>query len=517
MQTLTAAPVLLDSPLTPQQVWQVAQGASLHISPAARARVGAAHALVAQVVASGDRVYGVSTGVGMLSDMAVSPHLQQQLSRNLVFSHAVGVGEALSEVEVRAIMVCAIGNHCHGYSGIRWEVVQGMLALLEANILPVVPRQGSVGYVSHMAHVALVLIGHGWASMQGRRVSGAQALAAAGLTPLELQAKEGLSLISGAPCAAGLACVAVGQARELLEWSHATAALSFEALGGQVSGFDAAALALRPSPGLAQVGRILSHWLEDSPSLAEVAGCRTQDAPSLRAIPQVHGAVVDVLAHVEAVVQQELASATDNPLLVEQDGQPHVLAVAHGVASGLGLAMDYLATAVAQLGGMSERRLDRMLNPLVSGLPPFLADQGGVSSGFMIAQYTALSLCNENRRLAAPAALDGGITSGLQEDMLCHATPAALKCVHIVANTCRIIGTEMLAALQVSEYATHAGAPRTTALRQALRRQFAPFHDERPLGEDLEAMALHMALPLERYWQQAQSAREDAPAALAAR
>lgn len=271
-----------------------------------------------------------------------------------------------------------------------------------------------------------------------------------------------------------------------MEAAHGVAALSFEALGGQLSVFDAQALALRKSAGIQQAGERLRCWLQDSQGLALAAGQRTQDALTLRAIPQVHGALIDVLDHTEDVLRRELASATDNPLLQRDAEGLQVMAVAHAVASGLGLAMEYMGTAVAQLGVMAERRLDRLLNPLVSGLPPFLAQGSGVASGFMIAQYTALSLTGDNRRLAAPAALDAGVTSGLQEDMLCHATPSALKAGQIVRNTRYILAIELVAALQACDGLTGSMAPRTAQLHQRLRQHLPPYHDDRPLHEDLD-------------------------------
>jgi histidine ammonia-lyase len=220
----------------------------------------------------------------------------------------------------------------------------------------------------------------------------------------------------------------------------------------------------------------------------------------LRAIPQVHGALFDVLVHVESVLREELNSVTDNPLLQKVEGTLQVISEAHGVAAGVGLAVEYLGLSVAQLGVISERRLDRMVNPLVSEMPAFLAQQGGDSSGFMIAQYTALSLTGDNRRLASPAALDGGVTSGLQEDLLCHATSSALKTVKIVDNVRHILAIELLAAMQASGYAVHELAPTTTRMVKSVRQYFKPYNDDRPLGQEIESMATFLTEKSPGFW-----------------
>lgn len=478
----------------------MANGARLVVSEAAQLRVRESRKLVDAVVANGLRAYGVNTGVGMLANIAVSAEMQRTMSRNLVMSHAVGVGEPLARTEVRAIMACAIANFCHGASGIRWEVVDLLVRMLNGGCTPVVPRKGSVGYLSHMAHVGLVVIGHGRATLGERTLSGSQALQALGLAAAELEGKEGLSLVGSAPCACGIACVALAGAQALLDWANHIAALSFEALQGQRGVFEASALTFRQSTGIQEVGQAIRQILQGSEVLVQASGKRTQDALSVRAIPQVHGALADVLRHVESVLAMELNSATDNPLLQREDGKPKVIAVAHGVAAGLGLAMEYLGQSVAQLGVMSERRLDRMINPLVSGLPAFLAEQGGASSGFMIAQYTALSLTGENRRLASPAALDAGVTSGLQEDMLCHATPSALKTASIVDNTRYILAIELLAAVQASRFLAPAPAPATARMLRAFGQVFAPYTDDRPLGEEIEAMMRLLKDQAPGYW-----------------
>jgi histidine ammonia-lyase len=474
-------------PLDWAQVAAVAAGEPLELSADARARIAAARVLVEQIVERGIRAYGVNTGVGALCDVIVSPSEQRTLSRNILMSHAVGVGAPLGVAETRAIMAAAVNNFAHGHSGIRLEVADQLVALLDADCLPEVPAFGSVGYLSHMAHIALVCIGEGYARFRGERLKGRDALQRLGLEPLVLEAKEGLSLINGTPCVTGLAALALARAERLLDWTDLVAAMSFENLRGQLAAFDEDSLALRISPGLNLVGERMRTALADSGILAAVVGHRTQDPLSMRTIPHVHGAARDVLTATADVVNRELASITDNPIVAGTPEDPRVYSQAHAVGASIALAMDSLATAIAQVAAMAERRLDRLVNPLVSGLPAFLAEPGGTCSGFMIAQYTAASLVAQNRRLALPASLDGGITSGLQEDHLCHATPAALKALEIIDNAGRILAIELLAAAQAYDLQSIDAprAPHTEALWQRVRRVVPAYRDDRPLADDM--------------------------------
>jgi histidine ammonia-lyase len=484
--------ILLDKTLGWGDVDDIAQGAQLALSDGALARIEAAHGLVKSIVAQGMRAYGVNTGVGALCDVVVTESKQGELSRNIIMSHAVGVGPPLETPAVRAIIASAVNNFAHGFSGVRPLVVEHLLGLLAQECIPEVPAAGSVGYLTHMAHIALVLIGQGSAWWRGRLVGGAQALHSLQLEPLVLMAKEGLSLVNGTPCATGLAALALGRTRRLLDWADAAAAMSFENLHGQAAAFAAEALGLRVSAGVALVGARMREALNGSVILQQTAGRRTQDALSLRAIPQVHGAARDLFARTACVVDDELASVTDNPIVVGTTQAPRALSGANAVGAALALAADSLGIAVAEVAAMSERRIDRLVNPLVSGLPAFLAADSGAGSGFMIAQYTALSLVADNRRLAAPASLDGGITSGLQEDHLSHATPAALKLLKIIDNAELIIAIEVLAAAQAYELQRDsfaragARAPQTDAVYRRTRAVIPHYKDDRPLGADIQ-------------------------------
>ncbi|WP_321963092.1 histidine ammonia-lyase [Paraburkholderia sp. J7] len=475
------------NPLDWREIAAIAAGEPLMLGAHAQASIRSARALVEQIVARSIRAYGVNTGVGALCDVVVSQDEQHDLSHNILMSHAVGVGEPLGAEETRAIMAAAINNFAHGHSGVRLDVVERLAALLDANCLPEVPAFGSVGYLSHMAHIALVCVGAGHVRWNGERLSGAQALQRLGLQPLSLEAKEGLSLVNGTPCVTGLAALALQRAERLLDWADVVAAMSFENLGGQIAAFDTQSLAFRVSPGLARVGERLRAALTGSSLLEKSLGRRTQDPLSVRTIPHVHGAARDTLAATVEVVNRELASVTDNPIVAGTPESPQVYSQAHAVGASIALAMDSLATAIAQVAAMAERRLDRLVNPLVSGLPAFLAHASGTRSGFMIAQYTAASLVAQNRREAAPASLDGGVTSGLQEDHLCHATPAALKALTIIENSNRILGIELLAAAQAYDLQPldAARAPYTDALYASVRAALPTYRDDRPLSDDM--------------------------------
>jgi histidine ammonia-lyase len=385
-------------------------------------------------------------------------------------------------------MAAAVNNFAHGFSGVRPCVVERLLALLGADCVPEVPAQGSVGYLSHMAHIALVLLGDGFARHQGSLRSGSEALGRLGLQPLILEAKEGLSLVNGTPCVTGLCALALHRTERLLDWADVVAAMTFENLHGQMSAFDPEALGLRASPALSAVGARLRVLLEGSAILGAGAGRRTQDPLSLRAIPHVHGAVRDVFGSTARAVDGELAAATDNPIVVGTESSPRALSQAHAVGAAIGLSADALGIAVAELAAMSERRIDRLVNPLVSNLPSFLAAGGGASSGFMIAQYAAVSLVAENRRLAAAASLDGGVTSGLQEDHLVHATPAAIKLLKILDNAEFILSIELLASAQAYDLqgGALARAPCTDLVYRAVRKQIPHYRDDRPLAKDIE-------------------------------
>lgn len=486
--------VVLSSSLSWQQIAAVANGARLALAPEARDRIVKAREIVDALVERGIKGYGINTGVGALCDVIIDRDRQQALSHNILMSHACGVGDPLGLVETRAIMAAQINNFAHGASGVRIEVVDALLALLNANCIPVVPSRGSVGYLTHAASIGLVLIGHGHAVQGDVRITGAEACRQIGISPLRLEAKEGLSLVNGTPCATGLACVALSRLQLLMGWADTAAALTAENLGCQITAFSEKALGLRKSDGLQKVGSILRDYLGDSPMLAASAGKRTQDPLSVRAVPHVHGAVRDLFDNTVETVERELASVTDNPAVSGDATSPEVHSQAHAVGAALGLVLDGLAVAAAELAAISERRIDRLVNPMVSGLPAFLVPESGVCSGYMIAQYTAVALVAENRRLAAPASLDGGITSALQEDILTHATPAAWKLLGILDNLETVLGIELLAAAQAYDLRAEDVAPakRTGKVYVDIRAVVPSYRDDRPMHDDFNAIRTFM-------------------------
>ncbi|EPF68908.1 histidine ammonia-lyase [Pseudomonas syringae pv. syringae] len=483
--------VIGEAPAGWQDVVAVARhGAKLALSDAAWARIDNAQAIVQRIVVSGERAYGVNTGLGALCNVSLQGDQLSRLSRNTLLSHACGVGAPLADEQTRAIICAAILNYSQGKSGTHRQVVEALLALLNRGITPQVPAQGSVGYLTHMAHVGVALLGIGQVSYRGQIVPAEQALNEEGLAPVILGAKDGLCLVNGTPCMTGLSCLAIADAERLSQWADVIGAMSFEALRGQLDAFDASILALKPHPGMQQVGKNLRTLLAGSEVLASSEGIRTQDALSIRSIPQVHGATRDQLAHATRQVEIELNSVTDNPLLLGTPEAFRVVSQANPHGQSVAMAADLLCMAMAELGSIAERRLDRLINPMVSGLPAFLVTQPGVNSGMMIVQYVAASLCAENRQMAQPAVVDNYVTSGLQEDHLSLGTSAALKLHKVLGNTTQILAIEYLLAAQAFEFLKTQGFGVGTGAAWRLLRERIPAYDEdRWLAPDIASSA----------------------------
>ncbi|HEK1771136.1 TPA: histidine ammonia-lyase [Pseudomonas putida] len=483
--------VIGNGPVRWQDIAAVARhGARLELAPQVWARIDNAQAIVRRIVDSGERAYGVNTGLGALCNVSLQGEQLSALSRNTLLSHACGVGPALPDEQTRAIICAAIVNYSHGKSGLQRSVVEALLALLEHGITPQVPSQGSVGYLTHMAHIGVSLLGVGKVSYRGRLVEAAEALADAGLAPVQLGAKDGLCLVNGTPCMTGLASLALDDASRLLQWADVIGAMSFEALRGQIAAFDPEIIALKPHPGMQLVGENLRALLDGSEVIASSKGIRTQDALSIRSIPQVHGAARDQLAHVVRQVEAELNGANDNPLLLGTPDDFRVVSQANPHGQSVALAADLLAIAMAEIGSIAERRLDRLVNPHVSGLPAFLVSNPGVNSGMMIAQYVAASLCGQNRQLAQPAVLDNFVTSGLQEDHLSMGTNAALKLHQVLENCTQILAIEYLLAAQAFEFLKEQrfGAG-TDAAWRLLRESVPAYLQDRWLAPDIASTA----------------------------
>ncbi|MBB1201218.1 histidine ammonia-lyase [Enterobacteriaceae bacterium 89] len=476
-----------DEPIRWQDVARVARGhAELTLSDSAWSRISQGRAIVQHIIDAGQVAYGINTGLGALCNITLPEEQLSQLSRNTLLSHACGVGPLLDEAQTRAIICAAVANYSHGKSGISRGIVEQLLAFLNLHITPQVPSQGSVGYLSHMAHIGLALMGVGDVTYQNQIIPASQALELAGLKPISPGAKEGLSLVNGTPCMTGMACLALDDAQNLLDWADVTGAMSFEALRGQTVAFDAEILALKASPGIQLVGSRLRHLLADSALLAESQGIRTQDALSLRSMPQIHGACRDQFEHAAKQVDTELNACTDNPLIIGTLDNWRVVSQAHPHGESVAMACDLLAIAMAELGSVSERRLDRLVNPLVSGLPAFLVAKPGVNSGMMIAQYVAAALCAENKQLAQPAVTDNFVTSALQEDHLSLGTGAALKLQRLIANLYQILGIEYLLAAQALDFhSAEKLAPGTRQALEQLRKVVPTWEDDRWLAPEI--------------------------------
>ncbi len=445
---------------------------------------------VVQRLASGpDPVYGVTTGFGKLADQRISPADVRQLQVNLVRSHAAGVDDPLGEEETRGIVLLRANVLARGHSGVRPLIVESLLALINHHVRPVIPCRGSVGAsgdLAPLAHLALVLIGEGSAVVGGRRLSGRAALARAGLQPLKLEAKEGLSLLNGTQAMLALGLLALRRCERLVDAADVAGALSLEALKGTPVAFDPRIHRLRPHRGQSLVAANLRRLVSESRIRKSHLYCpRVQDAYSLRCMPQVHGAVRDALDHVRGTFQIEMNSVTDNPIVFVDRSE--VLSGGNFHGQPLGLTLDYLAMAMTELASISERRIERLINPEYGDLPPFLSPDPGLHSGFMLAQVTAAALASENKVLSHPASVDSIPTSGNQEDHVSMGMTAALKLKQILANTERILAIELLCAAQGVEF--HRPLQPGVGTRRAarlIRERVAPLTADRVLAPDIE-------------------------------
>ena len=466
-------------------------GAPVVLGDDARAAIERSHDVIVDLAQSGQPVYGVSTGFGSLADVYIDPDRRTQLQRSLIRSHAAGLGPPVEVEVVRAMVLLRARTLSMGWSGVRLEVVERMLDLLNHDITPVVHEYGSLGCsgdLAPLAQVALVLMGEGEAWVGGVIRPGDEALASVGLAPVVLEAKEGLALINGTDGMLGMLVLACTDIIALLRLADLTAAMSVEALLGTDAVFQPELHRLRPHPGqlasaanlvalLAGSGIVASHREGDT---------RVQDAYSLRCAPQVHGAARDTLTHVEQVCGRELDSAIDNPIVLP-DGRVSSNGNFHGAP--LAYAADFLAITLADVGSMAERRTDRMLDPHRSqGLPPFLADDPGVDSGLMIAQYTAAGLVAENKRLAAPASVDSIPTSAMQEDHVSMGWAATRKLRHVVTNLRAILTIELVTAARAIELrAPLLPSPATARAIDILRGHMAGPGPDRWLAPELAA------------------------------
>lgn len=456
----------------------------------ARDRVTEARTLVDQLVADKRVVYGVTTGFGKFSEIPIPPEAVAQLQQNLLMSHACAVGEPFQEEIVRAMMLLRAHALSHGHSGIRLETLDLLVAMLNARVHPVVPQQGSLGAsgdLAPLAHLALPLIGLGEAVYQGKRMPAREALLQAGLQPVELSGKEGLALINGTQAMTATGSLVVYDGLQLLKVADIAAAMTSEALGAIPAAWDPRIQALRLHPGQAAAAANLRRLVEGSRLVTAPGEVRTQDPYTLRCLPQVHGASRTAVSHVAEVLGWEINAVTDNPLLFPEEGE--VISGGNFHGQPVALAMDYLGIALAELANISERRIERLVNPQLSGLPAFLTVRGGLHSGMMIPQYTAASLVSENKVLAHPASVDSIPSSANQEDHVSMGTTAARKARTISINLTRVLAIELLCGAQALEFVGTKGLGiGTAAAYGAVRELVPPLEEDRVLAEDINAV-----------------------------
>ena len=467
-------------------------GSPCALSSTARERVAAARLVIKRVTAQSDEapaVYGVNTGFGDLSKVRIPADQTRLLQERLVRSHAAGVGDPLPDRAVRGMLLLRANTLAQVHSGVRPELIDLLLGLLNADILPVVPSRGSVGAsgdLAPLAHLALALIGRGWVRFRGSEMEAGKALQLAGLEPLRLEPKEGLSLINGTQAMSSLLAIAVIESRRLMRIADLVGALTTDALLGCDTPFDRRSHELRPHAGQLASARNLWQLMQGSElrDSHRHGDSRVQDPYSIRCMPQVHGAARDVLADVETRLEIEMNAVTDNPLVFPEDDE--ILAGGNFHGEPIAMAADFLGIAIAELGSISERRIDKLTDPVFSGLPAFLTENPGLNSGFMMAQVTAAALVGENKILAHPASVDSIPTSAEKEDHVSMGMGAALKLQQIVANVRRILAIELLSGAQGIDLRR----PLRTSdslerLHHAIRQEVEKWGDDRELAPDI--------------------------------
>jgi histidine ammonia-lyase len=455
---------------------------------------------VEELLATGQVVYGVTTGFGKFSDVQISPEDAAQLQVNLIRSHACAVGTPLPIPTVRALMALRANALAKGYSGVSPETLQLLVDCLNHGVTPVVPEQGSLGASGDLAplsHLALLLMGEGEAFYQGERLPGGEALRRAGLQPIQLAAKEGLALINGTQAMTAVGLLAYVQAERLAKAADVIAALTLECLRGIPEAFAEEVHRVRPYPEQIGVAGNLRRLLQGSGLTTRQGEIRVQDAYSLRCLPQVHGATRQVLAYVQEKIGIEVNSATDNPLLFLEEGT--VISGGNFHGQPIAFAMDFLKIGISELANISERRTERLVNPALSGgLPAFLSHDPGLASGMMIPQYVAASLVSENKVLAHPASVDSIPSSANQEDHVSMGTTAARHAAMVVGNAAKVLAIELICAAEAAEFAgSDKLAPATRVLYELVRKDVPPVVQDRSLSQEIEMVA---AALLEGRW-----------------
>ncbi len=501
--SISSSVVLTGNDLTFEQLYAVSlRGATVSLSPIAVERMIASRTVVDRLVASGNVAYGINTGFGKLASVRISPEQVRNLQVNLVRSHCCGVGAPLSESETRAMMVLRANALAKGLSGVRPLVVETLCAMLNAGVHPMIPSQGSVGAsgdLAPLAHLAAVVIGEGRATYKDEIITGGDALRRAGIKPVSLEAKEGLSLLNGTQGMLALLSLALHDAEILIDSADVAAALSLDALRGSPGAFDARIMHARAYAGAATTARNLAHLNEGSQIRESHRSAekdpRVQDPYSVRCTPQVHGAVRDALTQAREIAAVELNSATDNPLVfVKENGTGDIISGGNFHGQPLAMAADQVAVALATLGGISERRIEQMTNPLTSMLPAFLTPEPGLNSGFMIAQVTAAALTSENKTLATPHSVDSISTSGNQEDYVSMGMSGARRLGRMLENLRTTIAIELLCACQGIDLLAPLKTGTLAAKAYAsVREKSAKLTQDRPLAAEIESISALLA------------------------
>lgn len=486
--------VVIDgSSLTIEQVALVArQGYEVALSPTAKEAISRSRAIVDRFVDEKRKVYGITTGFGKFSDVAISKEETEDLQRNLIISHACGVGPHFSKDIARAIVLLRANALSKGFSGVRPSTVETLLEMLNKDVVPCIPEKGSLGASGDLAplsHMVLVMIGEGEAFYQGEILPGRVAMERAGIPVITLTSKEGLSLINGTQVMTAVGCLTTYDSIQLLKLADISAAMSVEALGGITDAFDPRVHAIRPHRGQMDTAANLLRLLEGSCNTTRQGEVRVQDAYALRCVPQIHGASKDALNYVIDKINIEINSVTDNPLIFPEDEA----AISGGNFHGqpMALPFDFLGIALAEIANSSERRTERLVNPQLSnGLPAFLTPKGGLHSGFMIAQYSAASLVSENKVLAHPASVDSIPSSANQEDHVSMGTIAARKARDIYDNVSNVIAIEILSAAQGIDFKDPSRLGKgTKAAYDIVRAEVTKLVDDRPMYVDINKVA----------------------------
>lgn len=474
--------------LTLDEIVSVCRGnAQVEISQEAREKVQASRQVVDDLIAEEKVVYGITTGFGKFSDVVISQDQCKELQKNLIITHAVGAGDPFSRDIARGIMLLRINNLSKGFSGIRMETLQTMAYMLNKGVTPIIPEKGSLGASGDLAplsHMVLPMIGLGLAEYQGEVLPGKEAMDRAGIPVIELSAKEGLALNNGTQAMTSAGSLALYDALDLIKTADIAAALSFEAQNGVVDALDPRVHKVRPHSGQMATARNLLALLEGSKNTTRQGQIRVQDAYSLRCCPQIHGASKDAVQYVKDKVDIEINSVTDNPIIFKDDHAGISGGNFHG--QPMALSFDFLSIAESELANVSERRIERLVNPAYSGLPAFLTPNGGVCSGFMIVQYSAAALVSENKVLAHPASVDSIPSSAGQEDHVSMGTIAARKAGEIGRNVRRVLAMELMVACQGIDMRGNKGLGKgTQAAYDLVRKAVAALEDDRELYDDI--------------------------------